>query len=85
MNVERINQVIMEEMGECGLEALISAVQFYLMYADEKELACVEDKLLLLTYLFYSPDFGIYDEFNPLKHFEIRIIGVLMLWKNGML
>lgn len=71
MNVERINRVIMEEMGECGLEAIISAVQFYLMNEKEQNFACVEDKLLLLTYLFFSPDGGIDDDFDPLKHFTI--------------
>lgn len=71
MCVDRVNQVIMEEFGECGLEAIISAVQFFLMHAADDDFACEEDKLLLLAYLFYTLDYGIIDDDNPLKHFCI--------------
>ena len=71
MCVDRVNQVIMEEFGEGGLEAIITAAQFFLMHAEVDDFACEEEKLLLLAYLYFSPDYGIFDDYNPLKHFFI--------------
>lgn len=71
LNFERLNHVMQEELGECGYEAIQSAIEFYLGNCPSDYWSCEEDKLILLMYLFSCSGTYTADEFNPLMHFSI--------------
>lgn len=71
LNFERVHEVICQELGEGGAEAIQSAIEFFLGNCPDDAWACEEDKLILLMYLFSDRPSLIYGRYNPLLHFSI--------------
>lgn len=74
MDVRKFNEAMDNFLGECGAEAVIDAINFYLLY--NKDFACEEDKLILASILFDS-DYSslIYPKFNALHNMSISFGG----------
>ena len=71
-NFGKVVDVLTEELGQCGAEAVCDAVSFYLANGDE-EIACPEDKYLLTVLLMLMDIRGLNStlpEYDPLYHLE---------------
>ena len=74
MEVHEFNKALYAFLGECGAEAVIDAINYYLLH--NKKFPCEEDKLILLSILFDSPyAVGYYPEHNALMNMHITIGG----------
>lgn len=74
MDIRRFNSMLRECLGECGEEAVIDAINFYLLHC--KHFPCNEDKLILLSVLFDNPYAeSYYYEHNALKQFNLTFEG----------
>lgn len=72
-NFERLHGVILDELGECGYEAIQTAIEFYLANAGVDDFGCEEDKVFLLMFLLSARDSFTISDYNPLHHFHISI------------
>ena len=71
MNTYAFNLDMVELLGEAGAEAVIDAINFYLMNSDD--FACEEDKIVLLSILLNSRYTSLYKpECSALLNFEIN-------------
>lgn len=71
-NLGRITEVLKEEIGQSGAEAVCDAVSFYLREGKE-DFACIEDRYLLVALLMAMDADGLnftLPEFDPLYHLQ---------------
>lgn len=70
LDIKEFNRAMEASLGECGSEAVIDAINYYLL--NNKDFPCEEDKLILLSILYDSPySCGINAGFNAVLKMHI--------------
>ena len=72
LNFGRITDVLINELGDSGAEAVCDAVSFYLANGKE-EFACPEDRYILTVLLMAMDASGLnhmVPDYDPLRHLE---------------
>lgn len=70
---DQFQDYLVRTFGEFGAEVFNDALIYYLN--NNTDWPCEEDKLFLLSYLYFNSDATqwLKPDYNPLHHFEIKI------------